>query len=474
MYSHCDVNGNNTSKYLVLTAMATGLVALSFVASHRASTALFQSPVVSSVGTVRPMPVASRISHPSSSARIPRGASVARYASGTEDAFAAESAAPAAGVAPQQAASSIMNMFLIGIPAACVAAFAYLQRRPQAPAAAAAGYGTLPLPTNAFGAGYTVSAHRGAAATRLYSSASANVETSKRSAMITEEEKRALLDKTDVFVFDCDGVIWKGDSLIEGVPETLEMLKAMGKKMFFVTNNSTKSRAGYLKKFLSLGLKVEADEIYSSSYAAAAYLESIDFPKDKKVYVIGEVGIQEELDLVGIQHIGGPADAGKVVELTPGLALDHDKDVAAVVVGFDRYFNYHKIQTAQLCINENPGCMFIATNTDAVTHLTDAQEWAGNGSMVGCIKGCTNREPTVVGKPSGFMLDNIANKFGIDKSKICMVGDRLDTDILFGQNNGTNTMLVFTGVTTPETLEKSPVNPDNLIPGIADLMTVKQ
>ena len=62
-----------------------------------------------------------------------------------------------------------------------------------------------------------------------------------------------------------------------------------------------------------------------------------------------------------------------------------------VVVGFDRYFNYHKIQTAQLCINENPGCMFIATNTDAVTHLTDAQEWAGNGSMVGCIKGCTNR-----------------------------------------------------------------------------------
>ena len=76
--------------------------------------------------------------------------------------------------------------------------------------------------------------------------------------MITEEEKRALLDKTDVFVFDCDGVIWKGDSLIEGVPETLEMLKAMGKKMFFVTNNSTKSRAGYLKKFLSLGLKVSS------------------------------------------------------------------------------------------------------------------------------------------------------------------------------------------------------------------------
>ena len=63
----------------------------------------------------------------------------------------------------------------------------------------------------------------------------------------------------------------------------------------FVTNNSTKSRAGYLSKFTGLGLNVKAEEIYSSSYAAAAYLASIDFKK--KVYVVGEVGIQEELDL---------------------------------------------------------------------------------------------------------------------------------------------------------------------------------
>lgn len=65
--------------------------------------------------------------------------------------------------------------------------------------------------------------------------------------------------------------------------------------------------------------------------------------------------------------------------------------VGAVVVGFDRYINYYKIQMATLCIRENPGCLFIATNTDAVTHLTDAQEWAGNGSMVGAIKGARRR-----------------------------------------------------------------------------------
>ena len=56
-------------------------------------------------------------------------------------------------------------------------------------------------------------------------------------------------------------------------------------------------------------------------------------------------------------------------------------------MGFDKLINYYKIQYATLCITENPGCLFIATNLDARTHLTDAQEWAGNGSMVGAIKG---------------------------------------------------------------------------------------
>ena len=153
--------------------------------------------------------------------------------------------------------------------------------------------------------------------------------------------------------------------------------------MFFVTNNSTKSRAGYKKKFDKLGLSsVPAEEIFSSSFAAAAYLEQINFKATgKKVYVIGEVGICEELDLIGVPYIGGPADAGKQPDMGPGGKMDIDEDVGAVIVGFDRSVNYYKIQYAQLAINE-ANAQFIATNLDAVTHLTDAQEWAGNGSMV--------------------------------------------------------------------------------------------
>ncbi len=188
------------------------------------------------------------------------------------------------------------------------------------------------------------------------------------------------------------------------------------------------------------------------------------------MYIIGETGIAEELDLIGVPYIGGPADADKQVELKNGGKVEHDRSVGAVVVGFDRFINYYKIQYAQLCISENEGCKFIATNLDAVTHLTDAQEWAGNGSMVGAIKGCTGKEPTLVGKPSPLMIDYIVSKYKISRDEICMVGDRLDTDILFGRDNGLSSVLALSGVTTMDKLRdpKNSIQPDFIVDTIAD------
>eukprot|EP01018_Ginkgo_biloba_P032696 Gb_28313 [translate_table: standard] len=284
-----------------------------------------------------------------------------------------------------------------------------------------------------------------------------------------------LINSVETFIFDCDGVIWKGDTLIDGVPETLDMLRSRGKRLVFVTNNSTKSRKQYGKKFETLGLTVGEEEIFASSFAAAAYLKSIDFPQGKKVYVIGEDGILKELELAGFDYLGGPEDGDKKIQLKPGFLMEHDENVGAVVVGFDRFINYYKIQYGTLCIRENPGCLFIATNCDAVTHLTDAQEWAGGGSMVGAIRGSTQKEPIVVGKPSTFMMDYLSKKFQISKSQICMVGDRLDTDILFGQNGGCKTLLVLSGVTTLPMLQNpdNSIQPDFYTAKVSDLLTQK-
>eukprot|EP00667_Euglena_gracilis_P011399 EG_transcript_11638 len=453
------------SKSVATTLVVSGLLAATYVLTHRPAIALWtaQSPAVRTAP-----PLAAAASRQDLGAAV--AGSRAEVGGPMAPAHLLYSAAPSS-----QGMVAPMLAFAAAFPVAFLGALALLRRTATAaPPVALCSYGGLmhspPLrpshPSASMG-------HRQRIVAR---SAGSTVDAEPRTLKLIEDEGlRALLEETDVFVFDCDGVIWKGDSLIEGVPETLEYLKSLGKKLFFVTNNSTKSRAGYLDKFLSLGLTVRADEVYSSSFAAAAYLQSINYPKDRPIYIIGEVGIEQELALAGFTFLGGPKDAGKVVELKAGFALEHDHNVGAVVVGFDRHFNYYKIQYAQLCINENPGCLFIATNTDAVTHLTDAQEWAGNGSMVGCIKGCTGKEPVVVGKPSGFMMDNIAATFHIPKHRICMVGDRLDTDILFGQHNGTNDMLVLSGVTTPETLlsAKNKVQPTAVANSIADFLRLK-
>ncbi|KAG7963210.1 hypothetical protein I3843_09G107600 [Carya illinoinensis] len=109
---------------------------------------------------------------------------------------------------------------------------------------------------------------------------------SRASQLLSSQSIGDLLNSDEAFLFDCDGlicVIWKGDTLIDGVPQTFDMLRSKGKKLVFVTNNSTKSRRQYANKFQSLGISVTEDEIFSSSFAAAMFLKVKNFPKDKKV-----------------------------------------------------------------------------------------------------------------------------------------------------------------------------------------------
>ncbi|KAK2636839.1 hypothetical protein Ddye_031631 [Dipteronia dyeriana] len=322
--------------------------------------------------------------------------------------------------------------------------------------------------------------------------------------LLSAHNTRPLFDSLEAFLFDCDGVIWKGDKLIHGVPQTLDLLRSKGKKLVFVTNNSTKSRRQYAIKFQSLGLSVTEDEIFSSSFAAAMYLKVNNFPQQNKVYVIGGEGIIEELQLAGYTGLGGPEDGEKRVQLKSNFLFEHDKtvmyhlayfcwrnpflfiyffcslkliccsisQVGAVVVGLDPDINYYKLQYGTLCIRENPGCLFIATNRDAVGHMTDLQEWPGAGCMVGAMCGSTEKEPIVVGKPSTFMMEFLLKKFQIDTSKMCMVGDRLDTDILFGHNAGCKTLLVLSGVTTQSTLQdpSNNIQPDYYTGKISDIL----
>jgi phosphoglycolate phosphatase len=275
------------------------------------------------------------------------------------------------------------------------------------------------------------------------------------SQLLHSRELLDLIQMTSVFVFDCDGVVWRGHHPIIGASSVIDRLRKLNKRLFFVTNNSTQSRLSYQNKFQMLGFQVSGSEILSSSFAAASYLTDLQFPANgKKVYVIGEQGLCDELRSANISFLGGPDHTDKRIDHGANEEIIIDPDIGAVVVGMDREINYYKLQYAQLCL-QNPLTLFLATNEDATAHCTHDQEWAAEGTMVGALKGCTQRQPIVVGKPSSYLLDHLLKEHSLCREEMCMVGDRLDTDILFGQNNGLKTLLVMSGITTSETLNSA-------------------
>ncbi|KAI0048676.1 2-phosphoglycolate phosphatase [Auriscalpium vulgare] len=285
----------------------------------------------------------------------------------------------------------------------------------------------------------------------------------------------ALLDKYDTWMFDCDGVLWHGDRLIDGAPEVLELLRAHKKSIIFVTNNATKSRPNYKKKFDGLGIEAHVDEIFGSAYAAAIYISSVlKLPKDKKVYVIGMGGLEEELKSEGISYVGGtdPAD-NTLASPTP---IADDPTVGAVLVGLDTSVNYTKLSKAFRHLYYDPSVAFLATNTDS-TYPSANGLLPGAGSILAPLVYSLgpSRPVTALGKPSVRMLEAIKAKHDFDPARTIMIGDRLNTDIEFGKAGGLATLLVLTGIASEADLtgpNPSPTVPDYVTPSIGDLRAI--
>lgn len=258
----------------------------------------------------------------------------------------------------------------------------------------------------------------------------------------------------DNFLFDCDGVLWLGSHLLPFTKEFLNKLLSLDKKVYFVTNNSTKSRLQYTKKFKSFDIDVTEDQIFTSGYASAIYIR--DFlklvPGKDKIWIFGESGIVEELNKMGFEVLGGNdprLDEPFSPETSPFLQNGLDPNVKAVVAGLDNKINYHRLAvTLQYLQQEN--VHFVGTNVDS-TFPQKNHILPGAGSMVESLAFASNRRPAYCGKPNMNMLNSIISGGNLIREKCCMVGDRLNTDIKFGvEGKLGGTLLVLSGIETEE------------------------
>ena len=267
----------------------------------------------------------------------------------------------------------------------------------------------------------------------------------------------ALLAAVTAYVFDLDGVLYLGDTPLPEAAEAVTRLRDAGKHVYFLTNNSGKTRADYCEKLRVVnGLNVPESSVFTSAYATALYLKERG-AAGKTVFVIGEPGLAAEL-----------RDCGGLAVVTDPNGADH-MAIDYVVIGIDRQFTYDKLRFAHAAITRGHA-QFVATNRDATFPMEDG-EIPGGGSLVAALATATGREPVTIGKPETHAYEAILHAAGVTAPESVMVGDRLDTDILVGRRAGARTVLVLTGVTSAVQAENAPPEqrPDLIIGDLREM-----
>lgn len=259
------------------------------------------------------------------------------------------------------------------------------------------------------------------------------------------------LKKKKLFLFDMDGTLYLGNRLYDFTNELLDTIKSSGGRYMFMTNNSSRSVSDYIKKLAGLGVKAVREDFITSSQATAYYLNK--HYKGKTLYVCGTESLKEELRANGY-------------EITESL----DK-VEVVVMGFDTELTFKKLEDVSKLLLLRRDIPYIATNPDYVCP-TEFGSVPDCGSVCDMLYNVSGRRPLVIGKPEPLMPILAMEHTGYTKEDTVVIGDRIYTDIKSGLNAGVTTILVMSGETTCEILEKSDDKPDYVMESGKELLDI--
>ena len=255
---------------------------------------------------------------------------------------------------------------------------------------------------------------------------------------------KEVLDKSG-FICDMDGVIYHGNKILDGVADFVNWMIDNDKKFVFLTNSPERTPHELSMKLARMGLDVSADHFYTSAMATAEFLNSQN--PGCTAYVIGEAGLTKALY---DQHI-----------------YMNDVNPDYVVVGETRTYNFEKIEKAIELVNK--GAKLIGANPD-ITGPTERGVMPATGSLISPIEIATGKKAYFVGKPNPLMLRHGLKKLGCHSDEIAFIGDRMDTDIIAGIECNVDTVLVLSGVTAKEDIDKFPYRPKYILNGVGDLI----
>ena len=247
------------------------------------------------------------------------------------------------------------------------------------------------------------------------------------------------------FICDMDGVIYHGNIILDGVREFVNWMIDNNKRFVFLTNSPERTPHELSMKLERMGLTVSPDHFYTSAMATASFLKSQK--ADCTAYVIGEAALTKALYDQKIYM--------------------NDINPDYVVVGETRSYNFEKIEKAIELVNK--GAKLIGANPDITGH-TEKGVMPATGSLIAPIEIATGKKAYFVGKPNPLMLRHGLKKIKCHSEEIAFIGDRMDTDIIAGIESNVDTVLVLSGVTSMEDIDKFPYRPKYILGGVGDIV----
>jgi HAD superfamily hydrolase (TIGR01450 family) len=247
------------------------------------------------------------------------------------------------------------------------------------------------------------------------------------------------------YLFDVDGTLVLHDHAVPGAAEALRALKAAGKHVLAVTNNSSLGRHALAERFRRFGLALEDAEVFSA-LVASAQLVAHERP-GARVHVFGNSGLRTEIERAG-------------------LAVTDDAQADYVVVGNHRGITYDGLTTAMRALLR--GARFVAVNMDRTYVGADGGLVPGCGVFAAALERAVGRPPdVVVGKPSIRLLCEAADSVGQPPSACLYAGDNPEADVAGAHAAGMDALLVLTGVA--RSVDDGAEPPEYVLPSVADL-----
>ena len=249
----------------------------------------------------------------------------------------------------------------------------------------------------------------------------------------------------ECWLMDMDGVLVHEGVPVPGAPEFLGKLVEKGRPHLVLTNNSIYTPRDLSARLQRAGIAVPPESIWTSALATARFLD--DQRPGGTAHVVGEAGLTTALHDIGY------------------ILTDADPDY--VVLGETRTYSFEAITTAIRLIDR--GARFIATNPDP-TGPSHEGALPATGAVAALISKATGVEPYFVGKPNPLMMRSALNAVDGHSESTVMIGDRMDTDVIAGMEAGLETVLVLTGVTRAEDVNRFPFRPSRILNSVADLV----